>query len=180
MGALHEMRHLIQLTSSGAYYYEELDSDLFARDTIRRDLPQLQINPAKHLQENIFARYAALLGSPSEYRIAPAIDAFETGKNLPREKKTGSALDKIRRCIIEKETGKYPKKRSEQEFLGRYENTPEVGYSLLRRCVEDGAFKDKNSTRIANRILESVEYFSEGLTRNPDIIRKIYPAGAAL
>jgi hypothetical protein len=177
IGFLHEMRHLIQIGDPETRYYREIDSDLFARAILRDQSPGLGIDPTKNLKENIFARYSTLLTSPPSYQIAPAIEAFEAGKKPPDVKALGAALKTIRCRIIEKETGKYPGRQDEEKFDQRCKKEPEVIYSLLRRCVEDGAFSQNPlATHIANRILEAVEYFSEGLTRNPAVVNKIYPA----
>jgi len=93
-----------------------------------------------------------------------------------------AAVDKISRKAFHKETGKYPvTEKDNKQLVHRCTYAPEIGYSLLRRCLEDGDFnRAPLATHIANRILEAVEYFSPGLTRNPDVINKIYAARQGL
>jgi hypothetical protein len=174
--ALHEMRHLVQITDNKPDHPQELDAELFARAVLRGQLSGLKIDPAKHLQVNLFARYTQLLTAPLHYQIAADIEAFEAGKK-PLAGECARAVDKIYDSLIEKLVGKQPKPYLyDAQLISCFQKTPEVAYSLLRRCVEDGAFgQNPLAEHVSNKVLEAVEYFSEGLTRNPDVVNRIYP-----
>jgi len=180
MGA-HEMRHIIQVyvsdRSLSGEYHEEVDADLFARALLRDQLPALRINPRKHLRQDLMTRYTSMLTNDYSYQIAPALEAFEAGKTPPPLQAVNIATKEICGHIITKENGKRPTNRRREKLFNRFLEEPEVVYSLLRRCAKDGDFSHNElSTHIVSRVLQSVEYFSKDLTRNPDVINKIYPA----
>ena len=178
-GAFHEERHLIQILNClGSNFFCEIDSDLYGRHMIRTQARALGIDAKKHLNEGLFARYASLLASSDIHQIAPAIEIFEN----PKKKWHGEAA--IRNAIqdicvaVSEKDGIKKDARYEHELAihDRVLKEPELVYTLLRRCLETGSFAHRPVARgIASQILPSVEYFSDGISRNPGILRKIYP-----
>jgi hypothetical protein len=161
----------------------ETGADLTARAILRDQVSVLgNIDLADILITDLARRYAKILLLKPQHQIAPAIDAFESGRTLGFQ--PDSVVENISEGIFKKESGSLAGSFGPQEADDTFwllQNTPLTGYSLLRRCVEDGEFDHMpNEFFVAKRILDAVEYFAEGLTFDRSIIRKIYAAGCAV
>jgi len=183
IGIRHEGRHLKQIADySKPQYCNELDAELSGRADVKNQAASLEISPREDLHMSLLADYALFMISDPDHQIAPAIEACEKGNQPP----TPAVLNAVMNDLCDR-IGKLEKGRSfltaeeRVNIRKRAKTEPEVIYGLRRRCVQAEMFiPDSLSAHIANQILSGVEHFSPGLTRNPDIVRKIYPARQGL
>jgi hypothetical protein len=191
MTDLHEMRHLAQASESILYsdrnamlnndYLKEFDSDSFAFSIFCNQLPEFNCDPTDILKVGLFSRYANMLSGCPVHDVAPALEQRENGTFLASCYDIETEIINIAATMFRLEYGREPSKEDDLMTPERIRQEPQIIYSLLRRCLEDGDFDQHSFSKyIANRILEAVEYFCEGLTREPSVVNKTYPARQGL
>lgn len=166
--ALHEMRHLSQgrlypPQIGDSEYYLELDADLFAHNAFR----EAKIGD-ETLKAHIHSRYIGFLFSPHKHWFAPAIEAVESGKQIPSFDKIINAGEEIC-CRLANGTPEANKNYSQTPAFLSWSHAclfqrPDIGFSQLR-ILTDSNKLSSIAQSIGEKIVAAGEYFSPGISQ---------------
>ncbi|MDD3288564.1 MAG: hypothetical protein PHX43_06120, partial [Alphaproteobacteria bacterium] len=159
-GDLHEMRHLLQVTTSeyGAVekFYNEMDADIFARDVLRQSEACADLMEARH-----HMRYLDMLVCQRKYLFPPVIDAIEKRRcdpsvSIPTFEEVVQSV-----AVLRKSLAAYPALVKN----GRADTDFSLRLSVLFKIAQNETFSNPLARDIFLKIQDAAEYFCPGISQ---------------